>query len=88
MPDVDCELLAFGESLADACRTWLGTTLGGRFRLIGRSAFLAFRYRPHALQIVAPWGDLLQRGVRVVLQLLWKVRKARVHKHGGSYLQT
>ncbi len=41
-----------------------------RFRFLGREARRALRYNPHALQIVAPSGDLLQSGVRVVLQLL------------------
>lgn len=50
-----------------------GTVVGGRFRFVGRAAFLAFRYRPQALQMVAPCGDLRQRGVRLVPQLL-KVR--------------
>lgn len=48
----------------------LATTLGGRFKLVGRAEFLAFRYKPHALQIVDPCGDLLQSGVLVVPQLL------------------
>lgn len=51
----------------------LGTKLGGFFRLVGRAAFRAFKYKPQALQIVAPWGLLLQRGVRVVPQLLQRV---------------
>lgn len=50
----------------------LGTRLGGFFRLVGLAAFRAFKYKPQALQMVAPWGDLLQRGVRVVPQLLRK----------------
>ena len=37
---------------------------------MGRAAFLAFRYNPQALQMVAPCGDLRHRGVRVVPQLL------------------
>jgi hypothetical protein len=47
-----------------------GTTLGGFFSVVGRDAFLAFRYKPQALQIVAPAGDLLHNGVLVVPQLL------------------
>lgn len=62
--------LDFGESLTGVCRGLPATTLGGRLRFVGRAAFLAFKYNPHALQIVAPWGDLRQRGVRVVPQLL------------------
>ena len=37
---------------------------------MGREVFLALKYSPQALQIVAPCGDLLQRGVLVVPQLL------------------
>lgn len=47
-----------------------GTIDGDRFRFDGLEAFRAFRYRPQALQIVAPCGDRLQRGVRLVPQLL------------------
>ncbi len=61
--------LAFGDSLKDG-RGVLATTLGGRLRAVGRSDPLALRYSPQALQIVAPSSDLLQRGVRVVPQLL------------------
>lgn len=63
-----CELLlAIGDVLSVRA---LGTVVGGRFRFVGRAAFLAFKYSPQALQIVAPSGDLRQRGVRLVLQLL------------------
>ncbi len=43
---------------------------GGRFRLVGRAEFRAFKYNPHALHIVAPCGERLQSGVLVVPQLL------------------
>lgn len=66
---------AFGDSLTGGCRGPFPVTVGGRFRFIGRWAFLAFRYSPQALQIVSPCGDLRQRGVRVVPQLLCFVRK-------------
>lgn len=63
-----CELLlATGEDLSGCI---LDTVVGGLFKLVGRAAFLAFRYRPQALQMVAPCGDLRQRGVRLVPQLL------------------
>ncbi len=52
------------------CRTPLAATVGGRLRLVGREAFLAFKYSPQALQMVSPCGDLRQSGVRVVPQLL------------------
>lgn len=42
----------------------------GRMRLIGRGAFLDFWYKPQALQMVAPAGDLLQSGVSLVPQFL------------------
>lgn len=54
-------------------RFWLGADVfvpWAFFMVVGLEAFRAFWYRPHALQIVAPWGDLLQRGVLVVPQLL------------------
>ena len=38
--------------------------------LVGRGVFRAFEYNPQALQIVEPFGDRRQRGVRVVPQLL------------------
>ena len=40
------------------------------FIVVGLDALRAFWYRPHALHIVAPWGDLLHKGVLVVPQLL------------------
>lgn len=61
--------LAFGDNLSGV-RLVVATTFGGRFRLVGRAVFLALRYNPQALQMINPWGDLLQRGVLVVLQLL------------------
>lgn len=45
-------------------------TEGGRFKLVGLEAFRAFKYRPQALQIVAPCGDRLHKGVLLVPQLL------------------
>ena len=64
--------LARGFGAIETC--WPGglswTTLGGFFRPMGREVFLALKYKPQALQIVAPCGDLLHRGVRVVPQLL------------------
>ena len=49
------------------------SAFGGRFKVVGRDVFLAFWYRPQALQMVAPCGDLLHSGVLVVWQLLWSV---------------
>lgn len=46
---------------------------GGRFRFTGREVFRAFWYKPHALQIVAPFGERRQSGVRVVPQLLQRL---------------
>lgn len=47
-----CELqFATGEVLSECV---LGTVVGGRFKLVGRAAFLAFEYSPQALQTVAP----------------------------------
>lgn len=63
-----CALLLATDEDRSACV--VGTVVGGRFKLVGRAAFLAFRYRPQALQMVAPCGDLRQRGVRLVPQLL------------------
>lgn len=63
-----CELLLATDEGLSGCV--LGTVVGGRFRLVGRAAFLAFRYRPQALHMVAPCGDLRQSGVRLVPQLL------------------
>ena len=37
---------------------------------VGRGVFRTFEYKPQALQIVEPFGDRRQRGVRVVAQLL------------------
>jgi hypothetical protein len=71
---------ALGDSLTRDCRTPLVVTLGGRFKLIGRAAFLAFKYSPQALQMVSPWGDLRQSGVWVVPQLLGLVSKDSVVK--------
>lgn len=42
----------------------------GRIKLTGRGAFRDFWYRPQALQMVAPVGDLLQSGVSLVPQFL------------------
>lgn len=42
----------------------------GRLRFVGRDALRALRYKPQALQIVAPVGERRQSGVRVVPQLL------------------
>lgn len=63
-PDAEFVLLGLGRGGP------VETTFGGFFRLVGRDVFLAFRYSPQALHIVAPWGDLLHKGVRVVPQLL------------------
>lgn len=41
-----------------------------RVRFVGRSAFLAFKYNPQALQIVEPEGDLRHNGVIFVPQFL------------------
>lgn len=43
---------------------------GGRLRVVGLDALRALRYKPQALQIVAPIGERRQSGVRVVPQLL------------------
>lgn len=60
-----------GAILGGAARELVATSWGGFFfRLAGREVFLAFWYRPQALQMVEPCGDLLQRGVCVVPQLL------------------
>lgn len=84
-----CGLASLGDVEPVADCDPLGTIVGGRFRLVGRAAFLAFRYRPHALQMVAPWGDLRQRGVRLVPQLLIDdVRAAQLWCTVDSYLQT
>ncbi len=64
------------------CRGPVPATVGGRFKLVGRAAFLAFWYSPQALQMVSPCGDLRHRGVRVVPQLLRFVRNKRWHEHG------
>ena len=42
----------------------------GRLRFMGLEVFRALKYRPQALQVVEPVGDLLQRGVLLVPQLL------------------
>lgn len=44
----------------------------GRLRFIGLEVLRALKYKPHALQMVEPVGDLLQRGVLLVPQLLLK----------------
>lgn len=41
-----------------------------RFRFVGRATFRAFKYRPQALQIIAPVGDRRHSGVLFVPQLL------------------
>lgn len=41
--------------------------------LVGLEAFLALRYKPQALHIVAPCGDLRHNGVLLVPQLLQPV---------------
>ena len=46
------------------------------FSVCGLDVFRAFKYRPQALHIVAPVGDLRQSGVRVVPQLLFRCQKA------------
>lgn len=44
-----------------------------RVRFVGLCAFLALRYRPQALHIIAPVGDLRHNGVLLVPQLLdWR----------------
>ena len=42
-----------------------------RLKFVGRDVFLALRYNPQALQIIKPEGDLRQRGVVEVSQLLF-----------------
>ena len=42
----------------------------GRLRFVGREVLRAFKYSPHALQMVEPVGDRRQSGVLVVSQLL------------------
>jgi hypothetical protein len=66
------------------------TTEGGRFKFVGRAEFRAFKYNPHALHIVAPWGERLQRGVLVVPQLLSLVNyHHHEHQHFScTYLHT
>lgn len=54
----------------------------GRIRLTGRGAFLDFWYRPQALQMVAPVGDLLQSGVSLVPQFLQY--QVRIHAVRGA----
>lgn len=49
-----CELGAAGEDLSEFDDGPFGTVVGGRFRFVGRAAFLALKYNPHALQMVAP----------------------------------
>lgn len=71
---------AFGDNLMGDCRGPLPGTVGGRFKLVGRDAFLAFKYKPQALQMVSPCGDLRQRGVRVVPQLLQSGQKGKRNK--------
>jgi hypothetical protein len=56
--------------------------------LVGREAFLAFKYNPQALQMVSPCGDLRQRGVRVVPQLLPSGQSGKRDKvHDSTHLQ-
>lgn len=63
-PDVcDEDLEAAG---SESCPDVVVNKVGGRFKLVGRDEFRALRYRPHALQMIAPCGDRLQSGVRVV----------------------
>lgn len=61
------------------------TTVGGRLRFVGRCEFRAFRYRPQALHMVAPWGDRLHSGVRVVPQLLFPQIQPEVPR--GKFLR-
>ena len=44
--------------------------------------FRAFEYSPQALQIVEPFGDRRQRGVRVVPQLLEAVSQSSTAGNG------
>lgn len=53
----------FPADLSAALGVPLATILRGRFRFVGLAAFRAFRYKPHALHMVAPCGDLLHSGV-------------------------
>lgn len=76
-PDAELPLLGVGRGAPEA------TTPGGFLRLVGRDVFLALRYSPQALHIVAPWGDRLHRGVRVVPQLLLR-RVNHRQQHGGT----
>ena len=48
----------------------VATTELGLLKWVGRGALRDFRYKPHALQMVVPVGDLLHSGVFVVPQLL------------------
>lgn len=52
--DAAWELDGTGDDLSGFGGETLGTVVGGRFRFVGRAAFLAFRYSPQALQMVAP----------------------------------
>ena len=60
---------------------WLRFRLGvsvagielGLLKWVGRGVLRDLRYKPHALQMVVPVGDLLHSGVFVVPQLLREV---------------
>ena len=47
-----------------------GVAMGARLRFIGRAVFLALKYRPQALHMIEPVGDLRHKGVLEVPQLL------------------
>lgn len=49
-----------------------------RFRFVGRATFRAFKYRPQALQIIAPVGDRRHSGVLFVPQLLQECPRKEV----------